>query len=458
MAAGLTFARRLVDLRIQAALTQEGLAERAGLSVRGISDLERGLRRPRADTLTRIARALHVDGSELAGQGLRTVDIPAPLDAFVGREVELVALDEEIHSMGARLVTLVGPPGVGKSRLARELAANAQHRFADGAAFVRLCVLRRTAELPDFLASQFGLHSFTDLKSRLAEQQFLLVLDNVEHLPGIADAIVILLEAAPGLTIVATGRASLNATGERIRAVEPLTLPPTDDPEDVMRATSTRLVVARAREQFALPLGKEHAAALACIVRQLDGLPLALELAVARLANIDIETLAASVEREVMVSKGPIDRPDHSHSLAEAVEWSLDALTPAERRFIARLAVFVGTFSVDAAAAVAEVSFVDASRCVEALRRAHLLAPTAHHRLITMLKSIRSVLIAELERTGYLDRALAAHERWYKSKDEDTGWMSELGDEAYHAATKGVIDNVRHVGHTRAETIAFVRS
>jgi len=425
------FAQRLNALRLQAGLTQEHLAERAGLSARGISDLERGLRRPRPETISRLAGVLHIDSGVLAGRVPRTVEIPAALDAFVGRDEELVTLGEDLRSPNTRLLTLVGPPGVGKSRLARELAAREEGAFANGAAFIRLCVLRRSDEFAEFLAAELHLASFKALRAHLSTQRFLLILDNIEHLPAIVDDVVTLLEDAPGLTIMATGRRSLLASGEHVREITTLPVPSGNSAREILGAPSARLFVSRVRERFALPLGERGAPALGRIVRAFEGLPLAIELSAMRLASIDVEALAASIEHEVCFEEGLHDHPEHSRSLRSSLKWSLNALKPAQREFLTRLSAFVGLYSIAAAASSTGVSLEQAQRHVEVLRASHLVLPGPHPSLLQMLAAIRVPLLYELEQSGQLESTRAAHARWYLRAAETEALD---GDVAYEGA------------------------
>ena len=452
------FAHRLGRLRTQLGLTQQVLAERSGLSVRGISDLERGLRHPRSDTVQRIARALGVNDAYLSGPRTRLLKIPAALDAFVDRERELERLGSELRSPGARLITITGAPGVGKSRLARELATREESAFPHGAAFIRLCVLRKTRDVSLFLARQLGCDSVSALEEYLRHRQFLLVLDNAEHLAGIADPIVALSESAPGLTVLVTSRNALLATGEHVRELEPFSLPVDDVPETVLAAPSTLLFITRAQERFARSFALADAPALARIVRALDGLPLALELAAMQLSSFSLEHLAANVEQIVGSATGPLDRPVHSRSLAGALEWSLALLTAGQRRFLARLSIFVGMYTIEAAAFVGAVSVRNAERDVGTLRDMNLLVQTPDPSLIAMLATVRSYLLMELDRNGDLDEARERHAHWYEctTVSEHSSWEA-LTAPIRIIAERGVEDNLRHARHSRSEVLAISR-
>jgi transcriptional regulator with XRE-family HTH domain len=291
--------------RLAAGLTQEALAERAGLSARGVQDLERGLKRaPRPDTLRLLAGALELAPEAraalaaaarlgAAGRGGGRHNLPAPLTSFVGRERELAAVHRLLggEPPGPRLVTLTGPGGVGKTRLALQAAAEVRDAYPDGVWLVELAALADPDLVPQAVAAAAGVREdpgrplLATLTAALRAKRLLLVLDNCEHLVDacarLADA---LLRACPHLTVLATSREALGLAGETVWRVPSLALPAVPDPrhpppvEALTRSEAVALFVDRARAvQPRFVLTPESAAAVAALCALLDGLPLALE-------------------------------------------------------------------------------------------------------------------------------------------------------------------------------------
>jgi predicted ATPase len=362
--------------RRAAGLTHEALAERAGLSVRAISDLERGVARaPRPESLRRLADALGLAPEvraalatavppDAAPPGVPAAplhNLPAPLSGFVGREPELAAIRARLREPATRLLTLTGPGGVGKTRLALEAAGSAG-AFADGVWLVELAPLAAPDLVPAAVAQALRLESNGDrplpaaIAAFLRDRRLLLVVDNVEHLAAAAAALVAaLLRACPGLTVLATGRAPLRVAGEQEFPVPPLRCPAPGTPAPAAAAAeAVRLFVARARAvRPDLDLTAEDVPAVAEVCRRLDGLPLALELAAARVKVLPPRALLEQLGRRVRVlTEGPRDAPARQRTLRATLEWSHALLTPAERALFRHLGAFAGGFSLEAAEAV----------------------------------------------------------------------------------------------------------
>ena len=285
--------------------------------------------------------------------------LPLALTSFIGRERELGAVVGLLNQ--ARLVTLVGPPGAGKTRLAVEAARAAVAAFPDGVRFVPLAEARAGSDVPSALARALGVEPAGDaggaLRVALGERRLLLLLDNCEHvLPATAPLAAELLAAAPGLAVLATSRAPLGIAGEREVPLPPLALPDAAAPSPATLAgvEAVRLFVDRARAAwppFALDAG--NAAAVAALCRRLDGLPLAIELAAARTRALSPAELLARLDRRLpLLASGPGHLPERQRTLRAAIAWSDALLAPAERRLFRRLAVFVGAFPFEAAEAV----------------------------------------------------------------------------------------------------------
>jgi predicted ATPase/transcriptional regulator with XRE-family HTH domain len=382
--ASATFGTLLRRYRLASALTQEGLAERAGLSARGVQDLERGVRiAPRPDTVRLLADALGLDAESRAGLiaaarpelaapvtpgslSLRLLAPPVPPTGLVGREREVAATCTALRRPEVRLLTLTGPGGVGKTRLALAVATELMEDFPDGIAWVELGPLRDPALVAAAIAQALGVREggerpIADLLAPVvAGRQLLLVLDNCEHLLQAMSLIGELLAASPDLSVLATSRARLRLRGERELAVGPLAVPTAaghgaSPLEGLAGVAAVRLFVERA--QAVMPdftLTETTAPVVAAICRRLEGLPLALELAAARVKLLPPEALLTRLEQRLpLLSGGARDAPDRQQTMRDAIAWSHDLLTEGERALFRRLAVFAGGFTLEAAAAIA---------------------------------------------------------------------------------------------------------
>jgi non-specific serine/threonine protein kinase len=381
----MSFGETLRELRYARRLTQAQLAERAGLSERAISDLERGLKAPQRATVRLLVDALGlthdtVELFELAARAhphspKHTLDgdarhnLPATLTSFVGREDEIARLQRQLDpsvddAPAVRLLTLTGAGGCGKTRLAIELARRVAGGFADGMWFVDLSSITDATLVPVVVLTTMGGRESSDqtpLESvlrRVHGKQVFVVLDNCEHLvQSCAELVEALLVATSDLRVLATSREALRVTGETAWRVPSLTVPETLNPPDADRLleyAAPRLLVDRIRQvQPDFALDASNAAAVAQICSRLDGIPLAIELAAARSVAMSVQDIALRLDdRFSLLTGGRRTALERQRTLRATIDWSHHVLTETERVLFRRLSVFAGGWTLEAAEAV----------------------------------------------------------------------------------------------------------
>ena len=349
--------------------------------------------------------------------------LPRPLTSFIGREREL-ALARRLLA-GSYLVTLTGPGGSGKTRLCIALAAEVAGDYPDGVYFVPLAPVRDPGLVPSTIAQSLGLQDARDrplmdhLISQLHDRQVLLVLDNFEHLLAGAPAVARLLRETSALRILVSSRSSLRVSGEQECPVPPLAVPdprtrPT--PEGLASCESVRLFAERAAAvapDFAVNEG--NASAIAQIARRLDGLPLAIELAAARVKLLPPEAILARLEHSLrLLTGGGRDLPDRQQTLRATIAWSHDLLTEGARRLLATCSVFAGGASLEAIEtvcdAVADIGLPVLDGLAELLdqslmRQLRRPGPARY----ALLETIREFAAERLDRMPEAGRVRAAH-------------------------------------------------
>jgi predicted ATPase/serine/threonine protein kinase len=407
--------------------------------------------------------------SRVNASGPRETNLPVQRTVFIGRDQERAAIKGLLLNPAVRTLTLTGPGGTGKTRLALQCVDDVLGNFHGGAYFVDLAPLAEPKLVISAIAKALNVrespgHDLTGLvRQHLATMKApLLILDNFEHLMDAAPSVVDLLESSARLKVVVTSRLALRIYGEQEFPVLPLPLPPnaaSPSPEELMEFASVALFVQRAsavRPGFRVT--PENASAIVEICRRLDGLPLAIELAAARVKMLPPASLLARIESRLqLLTSGSRDLPARQQTLRGTIDWSYDLLEPAERKLFARLAVFVGGCTLEAAEAVCNTSedleldpFDGMSSLVDKSLLRQQGGDDAEPRF-SMLETIREYARERLQQRGELAATERAHAAYFLVlAEEDVGllnpgqqqaWLrgSLLEHDNFRAATRSLI-------------------
>ncbi len=374
----------------------------------------------------------------------RPSNLPAQATPFIGREAQLAAVRKELTRPEVRLLTLTGTGGTGKTRLALQVAADLIDQFEDGVFFVALAPIRDPALLIPAVAHTLGVlegegkRLLEQLKDHLRNKNMLLVLDNFEQVVQAAPKVSELLTAAPQLKVLVTSRSLLQVYGEHDYQVPPLTVPdPSEIPpiEALTQYEAVELFVQRAqavRADFALT--DENGSAVAQMCARLDGLPLAIELAAARVRLLRPQSMLTHMDNRFrFLTGGARDLPARHQSLHATIDWSYDLLNPDEKAFFQRLAVFVGGFTLQAADAVCSFSGdLDALNGLGALVDQSLLKPSGVYGepRFSMLETIHEFALEKLAASGELDAVQRRHADFYLAVAEQAEPLLEGPDQA----------------------------
>ncbi len=449
-----SFADLLRRYRHAAGVTQEELAAAATLSAPAISNLERGVNeRPQRETVRLLAEALHLSPADHAvfegaarGRNRRVLALPdrsvipfmLPIQPtpLVGRAAAIQMGGDMLRAGGIRLLTITGPGGVGKTRLALAIATDLVPTFPDGVSFVSLATVRDPALVVLAIAQALSIKETAGQSPRdaliasLRSKRLLLVLDNFEQVLPAADIVADLLMHTPQVKALVTSRAALRLRGEQSFPVPPLALPDASRPLDVttaMESPAVTLFVQRAQAldpQFQLT--GETGPTVAAICARLDGLPLAIELAAARSRLLPPAALLARLARRLpLLTGGPHDLPARQQTMRDAIAWSYGLLSPQEQRCFRRLAVFVGGCTLSAAEAVCgevDGDAFDLLNAVDSLLDKNLLVSSARDAdepRIGMLETIREYGCEVLTASGEADAMMGRHAAYFRAVAEE---------------------------------------
>lgn len=468
------FAQRLRRLREQASLSQEELAERAGLTAKAVGALERGeRRRPYPNTVRALADALGLEEPERAAladaaRGEQVVDrassattreatIPVAPSPTIGRDDVRREVGALLRDGPVRLVTLTGPGGVGKTRVAWGIAADLR-RAGVSVVPVELAPVRSADLVVPTIARALGVRAAADdvldvVATVIGDDRRVLVLDNLEHLLDAAPDVADVLARCPELRVLATSRAPLRIRAEHERPVLPLALPDDDGVQAVLASPSGRLFVDRATAVAPdLELDGRSSAAIATLCRRLDGLPLAIELVAAHARYVSPDQLLDRLDRALGAATMR-DLPARQQTMAATLQWSLDLCTEDERRLLEVLSVFAGTFDLPAVEAVAAGTVVDPPSAMDGLVEQSLVVRLdagpdgdARHRLLEPVRGAVASRLAGSAADGlrarhaeHLASVAAAAGAELRGPDQ-ARWLDQLADQ--HADLAAALDSL----------------
>ncbi len=503
-----TFGQWLKQRRRELDLTQEAVADATGYSSDTIRKIEAGKRRPSRQITEVFADYLQIDPQDRAAfilwargngdpaplafagvvqepratspepENPRIVSVPLPQGRatdeanlpflpiqLIGREQDLAHLKALLWHSTTRLLTLVGPPGIGKTTLGIALAHTAQADFKNGLLYVPLGPISDPTLVGATIAEGLGVREaqgkalIERLQEVLRDKQMLLVLDNFEHVVSAAPFVSDLLAVGPQLKVLVTSRSPLHLRGEKLAEVMPLEVP---DPqhlpqlEELARTGSVALFEERVRDfNSEFLIQPENAAVVAAICARLEGLPLAIELAAARTRILSLPSLLSRLERQLAVlTRGQRDVPAHHRTLRSSLELSYALLSEEEQRLFRRLSIFSGSFTFEAAEQVADAT-LDGMAAILDQSLLRLQGPASPNRgsrnadadadtYYTMLLSVREFALEQLEAAGEENLLALEHARYFLglALDAERG-MRGMNQKLWLDRTEAVYNNIR---------------
>ncbi|MDQ3897163.1 MAG: helix-turn-helix domain-containing protein [Actinomycetota bacterium] len=475
-----SFSALLGQHRAAAGLTQEELAERAQMSVRGLRYLEHGLRRPHPGTIRRLGVALSLApedlqalleaarprldvlfssaASEYSGGGR----LPIPTAPLIGRERDVAAVSLLLQREDVRLLTLTGPGGVGKTRLALEAASMWPGAVDGGVIWVPLATLGDSDQVLPTIAHAVGVMENGDvpltvsLAAALQDRRALLLLDNFEHVVEARSAVAALLEVCARVTVLTTSRAPLRVRAEHEYPVAPLAVPEPTTPGPLQALAANPAVDLFLRRAQAvrpgLDLNDTNARPIATICQRLEGLPLALELAAARARSLSPNNILARLDDQLAFLAAPVgDLPERQRSIRQTIAWSHQLLSTPELTLFRRLAVFSGGFTLPAVEAVCDPArklSADPLAQVEALHDSSLIRLVegqGDEPRFGLLETVREFALEELERAGELDALRQRHASFFAR------WAEEGAERFFGPAARDWLEEIENErGNVRA--------
>jgi predicted ATPase/DNA-binding CsgD family transcriptional regulator len=375
------------------------------------------------------------DGPHRSLDGVGATALPVPLTPLIGREQEAASAAALLRKPEIRLMTMYGTAGIGKTRLAIQVAADLVRDFADGVAFVSLAPIRDSTLVLATIAHTLGLHDLGNgpgdsLRAFLRNKHLLLVLDNFEHLMAAASHLVDLLSASPRLKLLVTSREVLHLRAEQQFAVPPLALPNLThlpDSDSIAQYPAVKLFIERVQAvQHDFQVTPTNAALIAEICTRLDGLPLALELAAARARLLSPSALLARLDRRFEVLSGGVhDLPERQRTLRATLAWSYDLLSARERRLFRRLSVFVGGCTLSAAGALChaldptEINVFEAITSLLDKSLVQKLEEEDPEPRLLMLETVREYAWERLSADEEMEAVQQAHAAYYLTLAEE---------------------------------------
>jgi predicted ATPase/DNA-binding XRE family transcriptional regulator len=464
MSGTLSFGQWLKKRRKALDLTQEELARRVPCAVITLQKIEAGQRRPSRQMAERLAEHLGIPVDERPAfvrfarmePGVHgsvpvstaahlaswsawprcLTNLPLPPNPLIGREQEVAAVQERLLGDANRLLTLVGPPGVGKTRLALEAGGSLRDHFGDGVYLVELAPVGDPNLVAARVAQTLGVNETAErsfaagLEEYLRDKHMLLVLDNFEQVVAAAPLVSELLSECPWLSILATSRTPLHVRRERQFVVPPLAWPPGMDvgwdPVEWACYSAIALFVERAqavRPQFALT--PDNAGTIAAVCARLDGLPLAIELVAARISILSPRALLERLGPRLMLhTNGPCDLSERHRTLHNAIDWSYALLSPEEQGLFARLGVFIGGLTLEAAESVAWESNKSGLMILDGLTSLvnnNLVVQQEHggEPRFSLLETIRAYALERLAESGEEETVRQRHAEYYLALAEE---------------------------------------
>ena len=469
-----SFGELLGQHRAEAGLTQEVLAERAELSVRGLRYLEQGVRRPHPATVRRLADALALRPDEVRaltdaachpprhGNTRLTQpligSLPLPANPLVGREREVDAVVRLLGCRDVRVVTLTGPGGVGKTRLAIEAARQRARTSAEAVVWVALENLTDPSLVPSTVARAVGVAEAggrslpAAIVEALQDRAVLLLLDNFEQVAPAATLISDVVAGCPQLTVLVTSRAALGLRAEHEFAVGPLTAPSAAEARSLQQLAANPAVDLFLRRLQALApevtLNPGNAEVIAAICRALEGLPLALELAAARSRVLPLPAMLSRLQRRLgFLIGGAADAPARQRTMSAAIAWSYDLLAPKDQAMLRRLCVFRSGGTLAAVESLCDASGEEVLQRLEVLLRSSLIrlvGVSADEPRYSLLETVREYGWQLLRTTGAEDELGRRHARYYLGVAEEAEHgPSSAADAAWLDSVERDRDNLR---------------